>query len=163
MRMRSRTNMTVTTNGMAAHVDSGDPAVDFFFNAGASRGKDIRPLFAKAFAAEPVIATKLLIWLRDARSGAGERQLFRDLLVWLESQSATNEPARRCLDAILPMVEFYGRWDDLLCFATPEWKNKSFELIAEALKNATFAEDALARLDTMSDDDVADLLTRLTQ
>ena len=38
-------NMTTTENGMAALKSTANANVDLFFQAGASRGKDILPLF----------------------------------------------------------------------------------------------------------------------
>ena len=62
-----------TANGMVTNQSSLDPNVDLFFAIGSSRGKDLTGAFARAYAAEPDVAMKILFWARDARGGAGER------------------------------------------------------------------------------------------
>ena len=73
-------NKTATTdNGCLAYHTSLSANLDFFYLAGASRGKNIKLEFKKALAENPEIALRTLQWLRDIRGGAGERQLFREL------------------------------------------------------------------------------------
>jgi len=120
--------MTVTENAMPARRSSGSPLVDFFYQAGAHRGKDIVPLFVAAFVEEPILAMRSALWLRDAREGAGERELFRQILRHLE----INQPEfARMLLGIIPEL---GRWDDMLTFETPELKSRAFDEIGVGLK-----------------------------
>ena len=121
---------TVTDNGMPARVTTASQCVDFFFKAGASRGQNIRPAFARAFAENPDIAVRIMAWLRDPRGGAGERQLFRDLLMYLEQ----HDPKTAL--KIIPHVPVLGRWDDLLVFTSgSECQSAAFDLIDHALRN----------------------------
>lgn len=108
---------TRTTNGMRAHASTMSKNVDLFFAAGASRGKDISGLFRNAAAEDLNIAVRILQWTRDIRGGAGERQLFRDILAKLAGGSkAECEVAAK----LIPKVPELGRWDDLLVlFNTP--------------------------------------------
>jgi hypothetical protein len=117
-----------TANGMVTNQSSLDPNVDLFFAIGASRGKDLTGAFARAYAAEPDVAMKILFWARDARGGAGEREIFRKILQNLE----VNQPDS--LMRNLALVSEYGRWDDLLVFATPQFKMAAYDLIARALR-----------------------------
>ncbi len=78
-----------TANGAVTNASSLNKNVDLFFLAGASRGKDIKALFAGAFAEDPEVAVRILEWTRDARGGAGDRNTFRDLFAYL----VKNEPA----------------------------------------------------------------------
>lgn len=119
--------VTTTTNGMAAFNGTGDALVDLFFKIGASRGKDITALFEKAFQESPEIATKILLWARDIRGGAGERQLIRDLLLYME----INHPSM--LIRVIPHIPTFGRWDDMLIFASRTMKNFAYTEIREAL------------------------------
>ena len=89
-----------TTNGMKARKSTANAAVDLFYNIGASRGKDIVPGFTAAFVENKDYALRIAQWARDVRSGAGERQLFRDILVYLEK----HDP-----DAALAMLKKIGR------------------------------------------------------
>jgi hypothetical protein len=119
---------SLTANGMLTNQSSLDPNVDLFFAIGASRGKDLTGAFARAYAAEPDVAMKILFWARDARGGAGEREIFRKILQNLE----VNQPDS--LMRNLALVSEYGRWDDLLVFKTPRFKMAAYDLIARALR-----------------------------
>lgn len=116
-----------TFNGARTNASSLNKVVDFFFLAGASRGKDITPTFAQALAECPEKALRVLQWMRDVRGGAGERQLFRDCLVFLEKSC---DP--RLFQVIYKVPEI-GRWDDLLVFNEPETKEVAYSLIQTAL------------------------------
>ena len=120
---------SVTTNGMATNQSSLDPCVDLFFAIGASRGKDLTGAFARAFAAEPDVAMKILFWARDAREGAGEREIFRQILRNLEV-NAPDSLARN-----IALIPEYGRWDDGFVFETPQFKVAYAHLITRALRN----------------------------
>lgn len=106
---------TRTWNGMKALVGSGDPLVDLFYKFGAARGKfdTVAPLVTAAVESEKDLAIRLLLWGRDARSGAGERQLFRDAVDLIASgEVLTMDEARR----IIAKIPEIGRWDDLSVF-----------------------------------------------
>lgn len=118
-----------TENGMRALQRTGSTAVDLFFKIGASRGKNITADFERAFQDDPSLAMKIALWARDVRGGAGERQLFRDVLTHLEAQHPD------MLERVIPFVPEFGRWDDLLVFHSARFKNMAFALIADALKD----------------------------
>ena len=72
-----------TQNGMTTNETSLNECVDLFFTIGAMRGKSKVKLiegFSKAFSENPLLSSKILFWARDVRGGAGERQIFRDIL-----------------------------------------------------------------------------------
>ena len=117
-----------TENGMKARKSTANAVVDLFYNAGASRGKDIKPAFAAALAENRELALRVAAWLRDARGGAGERQLFRDILVYLEK---TDTEAAKALLAKVPEL---GRWDDLLVFKTKALKEAAYSMLGNALR-----------------------------
>ena len=73
-----------TENGMKARKSTASACVDLFFKAGAMRGQNIVPTFTAAYVEDKNIALRIAAWLRDARGGAGERQLFRAILTHLE-------------------------------------------------------------------------------
>lgn len=117
-----------TANGMKAKAHSGSALVDLFYKIGASRGKTLTAEFETAFQADPDIAMKIAFWSRDVRGGAGERQIFRDILVHLEKLHPET------LESILPFVAEFGRWDDLLVFKTEKFKHMAYTLIGDALR-----------------------------
>ena len=107
-----------TENNMKALKSSANACVDLFYNIGASRGKNIIPAFVAAYVENPNLALRITQWVRDARGGAGERQVFRDILTYLE---VTNpEDASRLLTKIPEL----GRYDDLLVFTLSRLKIK---------------------------------------
>ena len=126
----------LTENGMATNSSSLNACVDLFFNIGAMRGQDKQRLiatFSKAFNEDPKRAMKLLFWARDVRGGAGERQVFKDIIIYLaEDHDLTLKPN-------LHLIAEYGRWDDLLVLAGTRLEKEAFTLIS----NAIVAENGL--------------------
>ena len=127
--VKSTPEVARTENGMKAVAHSGNALVDLFYKIGASRGKSVTADFEKAFQEDSDLAMKIAFWSRDVRGGAGERQLFRDVLVHLEKL----HPAT--LEAVLPFVSEFGRWDDLLVFKTEKFKHLAYTLIGDALRD----------------------------
>lgn len=125
---------TRTTNGMRARQSTARAVVDLFYNIGASRGKNIVPAFSAAYVENRELALRIALWSRDARSGAGERQLFRDILVHLEK---TDTAAAKAMLARVPEL---GRWDDIFVFQTSELKSQAYTMLGDALR----AGDGLA-------------------
>lgn len=117
-----------TANGMKARKSTANAVVDLFYNAGASRGKDIVPAFTAAMVENRDLALRVAAWLRDVRGGAGERQLFRDILVHLEK---TDTEAAKALLAKVPEL---GRWDDLFVFKTKAMKEFAYTMLGDALR-----------------------------
>lgn len=117
-----------TENGMKAHASTADAVVDLFFKIGASRGKNIIPDFVAAYTQDQDLAVRVALWARDAREGAGERQLFRNILTYLEA----NDPdAAFAVSALVPEL---GRWDDLLVFTEPKLYTNALRMFAKALE-----------------------------
>lgn len=128
-----RTKDARTENGMATNSTSLNLCVDLFFTIGAMRGQDKQRLintFTKAYVEDALTATKLLFWARDVRGGAGERQIFRDLITYLAG-SKNKEVLRKNLS----LISEYGRWDDLLPLIGTSLEEDALTLIAVALKD----------------------------
>jgi len=125
-------NTTVATrtwNGMKAIKSTLSNTTDLFFKIGASRGKDITAQFEKAFQENPDIALRIAQWARDARGGAGERELYRQVLKYLEK----TRPEVLLETNLLKNTVELGRWDDLLVFTNAAVKDKAYGMIKEAL------------------------------
>ena len=106
-----RQNDTVTENGMTTNSSSLNHCVDLFFTIGAMRGQDRDRLirnFSLALLEDSTRAMKILFWVRDVRGGAGERQVFRDVMKYLA------EDHTDFLRKNIPYISEFGRWDDLL-------------------------------------------------
>ena len=118
----------LTANGMVARVSTANANLDYFFRAPALRGKDVLSLFVSAYVEDRELALRITQWMRDVRGGAGERQLFRDVLMFV---AAYDIDAARALMHKTPEI---GRWDDLLVIEGP-LKQEAFAMIAQALRD----------------------------
>lgn len=117
-----------TANGMRARKSTANACVDLFFKVGASRGKDITKDFTAALVENEDLALRIVQWVRDARGGAGERDLFRQVLKYLEKYNPD------LAEKLLPKVPELGRWDDILIFETDRLKQKAFTMLGDALR-----------------------------
>ena len=117
-----------TANGMKARKNTANAVVDLFFKIGASRGKNIVPDFTAALVENEDLALRVAQWARDVRGGAGERELFRSVLVHLEK---TNPDAAEALMGKIPEL---GRWDDLFVFKSKDLKAKAYTMLGDALR-----------------------------
>ena len=125
-------NVTLTANGMVTNPTTLNKCVDLFFAIGAMRGKSkelVNKLFDQAFLENPLVATKILFWVRDIRSGAGERKVFRDIIEYL----SVNSPLT--LRKNINFISEFGRWDDILVLMGTELEDEMFEIIKTALTN----------------------------
>ena len=125
-------NVTLTDNGMVTNPTSLNKCVDLFFSIGSMRGKSkdkVVNLFNEAYNENPLVASKILFWVRDVRSGAGERQTFRDVISFL----TTNSP--QTVRKNIGLIPEFGRWDDVLVLLGTELEDDMFSLIKTALSN----------------------------
>jgi hypothetical protein len=120
-----------TANGMKALESTLSNTTDLFFKIGASRGKDITKQFEKAYHEDREMALRVAQWARDVRGGAGERELFRQTLKFLEA----NYKDELLNTRILLNATEIGRWDDLLVFTDADVKARVYEMIKSALDN----------------------------
>jgi hypothetical protein len=117
-----------TTNGMVARKSTANACVDLFFKIGASRGKDITKDFVAAYAENKDVALRIAQWVRDARGGAGERDLYRQILKYLEKHD------KDAAAALLLKTPEIGRWDDIFVFEDKDLKAKAFTMLGDALR-----------------------------
>lgn len=117
-----------TANGMKARKSTASACVDLFFKLGAMRGKDVTKEFVAAYVEDTDLALRIAQHARDARGGAGERKIFRDILVYLEKHDA--EAAK----ALLRKVPEIGRWDDIFVFKTEALKREAYTMLGDALR-----------------------------
>lgn len=115
-----------TTNGMKARQSTANACVDLFYKIGASRGKDVTKEFVAAYAENREVALRIAQWVRDVRGGAGERQIFRDILTYLDKHQPEDA------QLLLQKVPEIGRWDDL--FVVEKNKPFAFKMLGDALR-----------------------------
>lgn len=118
-------NKASTTNGAEAYRSTCSKVLDFFGQSASMRSKDTTALFQQAYQENKELATRALLWVRDIRGGAGERQIFRDNLGWLASNKNVSD--------ILNKVPEVGRWDDLFVVFGTQNEEYALSLIANAL------------------------------
>lgn len=140
------TNSGLTANGMTTNLSSSNACVDLFFAAGASRGSTLAPQFKAAFAENQEVATRILLWMRDAREGAGERQQFRSLLTLMIRLNP------EFVAGIIPKIPELGRWDDVLALFGTKFEEQAIDLIKAALVAGVQARDILATMDELTED-----------
>ena len=125
-------NVTLTDNGMVTNPTSLNKCVDLFFSIGSMRGKSkdkVVNLFNQAYNENPLVASKILFWVRDVRGGAGERDVFRNVISFL----TTNSP--QTVRKNIGLIPEFGRWDDVLVLLGTELEDDMFSLIKTALSN----------------------------
>lgn len=125
-------NRSRTANGGESLKSTLNPLVDLFFMIGSLRNKNInayKASFDAAYAANSTLALQMILWARDIRGGAGERNTPRELLKYVESEHPQD------ILRIIPVLAEFGRWDDLLIFKNVESKTLAYQTIAEALKS----------------------------
>ena len=123
--------MGFTENGMPTHLTSGHPLLDLYAAIGSSRGKNLSAQFDAAYQYDRVRTLKILLWARDVRGGAGERQTVRSLLQHLEATHPDDA------EQLVPLLPIFGRWDDLLVFKTGRLRDAAFAVIASGLADPT--------------------------
>lgn len=122
-------NGTHTTNGMPAFKSTNNALLDFFTVAGDSRNTDVTKQFLAAFADNQEIAVRTLLWTRDSRGGAGERNTFRKLLSVL-----AREDSFQHMKGVIALTPEVGRWDDLLVLIGTKHESDAIAAIREALQ-----------------------------
>lgn len=153
-----RTKDTTTLNGMVTNSTSLNSCVDLFFKIGAMRGGDktrIINAFTMAFNEDPLIAMKLLFWSRDVREGAGERQIFRDIIVYM----ANNH--KNVMEKNIHLIPEFGRWDDLLVLVGTPLEKNALKLIEDALDEKKLSDEVFGKLNSMSEEECGHVLYNL--
>lgn len=120
-------NLTLTENGAIGHSTSGSKLLDLNFAVASLRGKEdaeITKYFRAAFNENPILAMRWLFYARDIRQGLGERNLFRVCL-----QDLAKHQQDQLVNALIPLVAEYGRWDDILTLLNTKSKPAVFKAI----------------------------------
>lgn len=125
--MQKQTNKTETLNGAKAYKSTKNTVLDLFSSWGGMRGKDILPLLKSAINDDITLTMRCILWGRDIRGGAGERELFRTSILHLASIGSA------ALFRILHKIPEVGRWDDLLVLHNTQYWNEVVKMISHAL------------------------------
>ena len=130
--------MRKSYNGAPVLKRTDSACVDLFSFIGSARRHPAVAIqaFERAFRQDSKMALRILLWARDARGGAGERDTFRFILHWLERRHP--EVAAALVRA--GAVQKFGRWDDMLHLQSDAvWPS-----VEEQVFTALVANDRLA-------------------
>jgi len=116
-----------TENGMKAFATSDSKVLDLFGKIGSGRGRDMSREFMAALGEDQELAIRVLLWARDVRGGAGERETFRSLLKALENGNPT------LAGKIMHLIPVLGRWDDLFVYEDAINRKAALRMYADAL------------------------------
>lgn len=121
-------NYTRTENDAVALKSTNSALVDLFGQIGAMRNRtdqDIESAFAKAFAEDRLLATKMAFYARNIRGGLGERRAARIIFRYL----ANMHPY--IIRKNIQYIPLFGRYDDLYEFVGTPVEEDMWRLIQE--------------------------------
>jgi hypothetical protein len=154
------TNDSRTVNGCLTNSTTSANCVDLFFTIGAMRSnrndkskmKDLLTMFDKAFYENPLIAMKILFWARDIRGGAGEREVFKQIVSHLATKKT---------DVVLKNVTIipeYGRFDDMFALFSTPVERAAIDYLIAVLLGGDHAKFMLSNVDKMSEEECQKIL-----
>lgn len=122
-------NVTTTENGAKTYAGTSNASLDLFGKIAACRKDPSMAvnLFRKSYAEDMETALRILFWARDIRGGQGERLVFRTILTDLAKKDTS------VVEKIVPLIPFYGRWDDLMVLENTDVWTSALNLIKEQL------------------------------
>ena len=130
--VKTNTNAKYTENGARAYSTTGKALLDLFAQIGALRPRtedEIANKYAAAFAADPLLATKMLFYAGNVRGGLGERRTFRICVKWL----ATNHADIVIKNAAL--IPHFNRWDSMFILIGTPAEKEMWKVIADQLNS----------------------------
>lgn len=117
-------NVSYTENGMEGYKHTDHALVDFNFKVASyrtSKGQAVTD-FKKVLNEKEKYTLKYLMYLRDAREGIGERDLFRTTMLELLKSNVDNKD--EIVSTLIAQTPEYGRWDDLWVLLDTEYKSE---------------------------------------
>lgn len=124
-------NVAYSENGAKMYSTTGKNLLDLFFKVPMFRkykaGKlpensELHNLFMPAFVENRELFAKFMFYLRDARGGVGERDMFRNMFLWFSNDYPQDAVK------LVEHIPDYGRWDDLVFIAI----NTKSEVVSNA-------------------------------
>lgn len=128
-------NASVTENGMVGYKTTNHELLDFNFKVSSYRGNlgSARDDFKRVLNEKEAYALKFLFYVRDAREGIGERDLFRTCLkVLVDNNTISNK--NEIINTIIKETPEYGRWDDLFVLFGTQYEKQVIVAIGDQLK-----------------------------
>ncbi len=130
--VKTNTNAKYTENGARAYSTTGKALLDLFAQIGALRPRtedEIANKYAAAFAADPLLATKMLFYAGNVRGGLGERRTFRICLKWLATNHAD------IIVKNVALIPHFNRWDSMFILIGTPAEKEMWKVIADQLNS----------------------------
>lgn len=136
--LERESNKTTTEKGAVSYKSTMNKNLDFFSQASSMRTdqESAKNLLAKAFGENEELALKNIFFLRDARMGSGERNLFKVCLSeYLRLLGSDYDEEK--IKKLFELIPEYGRWDDLIYLETNSnvYEKIKFEVIKTQLES----------------------------
>ena len=131
-------NVSVTENGMTGYKTTRHALADFNFKVASYRTDKSAALkdFREVLKEGEKYTLKYLFYLRDAREGIGERDLFKVCIKELLQSDVNSKD--EIIRVVIEQTPEYGRWDDLWIFLDTKYQ----ELVVKAIKDTLKADFA---------------------
>lgn len=115
-------NVSYTENGMEGYKHTDHALVDFNFKVASYRSNKGQAVtdFTKVLKEKETYILKYMMYLRDAREGIGERDLFRTTM--LELLKSNVDDKDEIVSTLIAQTPEYGRWDDLWVLLDTQYK-----------------------------------------
>lgn len=106
-------NVSITENGMEGYKHTDHALVDFNFKVASYRTNKGQAVtdFNKVLKEGDKYTLKYMMYLRDAREGLGERDLFKTAMLELLKSNVSDKD--EIVYTLIAQTPEYGRWDDL--------------------------------------------------
>ena len=127
-------NVSFTENGMQGYKHTEHALVDFNFKVASYRNNIVlaNKDFTKVLKEQEQYVLKYLFYLRDAREGIGERDLFRACVRQLLFSNVANKD--EIVSILISQTPIFGRWDDLWLFLNTKYDKNVYEVVKNQLK-----------------------------
>ena len=115
-------NVSITENGMEGYKHTDHALVDFNFKVASYRTNKGQAVtdFNKVLKEGEKYTLKYMMYLRDAREGLGERDLFKTAMLELLKSNVSDKD--EIVYTLIAQTPEYGRWDDLWVLLDTSYK-----------------------------------------
>lgn len=117
-------NVSYTENGMEGYKHTEHALTDFNFKVASYRSNKREAVtdFSKVLREGEKYTLKYMMYLRDAREGIGERDLFKTTMLELLKSNVDNK--NEIVSTLIAQTPEYGRWDDLWVLLDTEYRSE---------------------------------------
>ncbi len=107
------TNSTTTQNGALTHKSTLNACLDLFSAGVSARKENKGDMIKKAMIEDPIMATKIVFYLRDCRGGQGNKDIMREYHNLIIKMLSTHDTFFAAYLELLPYIPEIGSWKDV--------------------------------------------------